>query len=112
MSAVVYRRKLCGSTFFAVVLLVATQASASEVIRIKIDKLAFSPAQASAHVGDTIEWSNADFVAHTATETHGAWDVIIPAGATRRLVLRESGAVDYYCRFHPNMKGQLHVDTK
>ena len=38
-----------------------------------MEKLAFVPAQVSAHVGDTIEWVNADFVAHTATARNGAW---------------------------------------
>jgi plastocyanin len=89
--------------------LAAARANAGEVVQIKIDQLTFAPAQLSAHVGDTVEWSNADFVAHTATESHGAFDVIIPAGATRRLLLKETGTFDYYCRFHPTMKGQLRV---
>ena len=46
---------------------------------IDVDKLAFTPAQVSAHVGDTIEWANADFVAHTATGRKKEWDVTIAA---------------------------------
>jgi plastocyanin len=34
---------------------------------------------------------------------------MIPAGATRRLLLKETGGFPYYCRFHPNMKGELTV---
>jgi plastocyanin len=49
------------------------------------------------------------FVAHTATATGGAFDVMIPAGATHRLLLKEAGSFPYYCRFHPNMKGELTV---
>ena len=56
-----------------------------------MDKLAFTPAQVSAHVGDTIEWANADFVAHTATARDGAWDVMIPAKATKSVVLKADG---------------------
>jgi plastocyanin len=52
-----------------------------------------APQQISAHVGDTIEWVNADIVAHTAT-------------ARRRAV----GTADYYCKFHPNMTGQILID--
>ena len=47
--------------------------------------------QVSAHVGDTIEWVNADFVAHTATARDGAWDVLIPVKATKSVVLKAEG---------------------
>ena len=53
--------------------------SRAETIRITVDKLAFSPAQISARVGDTIEWTNTDFVTHTATARTLDWDVT-PAG--------------------------------
>jgi plastocyanin len=98
-----------GTILAAALFLAAGQANAGEVIRIKIDKLAFVPAEISARVGDTLEWENADFIAHTATEPHGAFDVMIPAGATRRLLLKDAGTFAYYCRFHPNMKGELRV---
>ena len=62
-----------------------------EFARVEVGRLAFGPAQLSVHVGDTVEWENADFVAHTATELHGAFDVMIPAGATRRLLLKQAG---------------------
>ncbi|TIN07581.1 MAG: amicyanin, partial [Mesorhizobium sp.] len=26
-----------------------------------------------------------------------------------RITLKQAGAVDYFCRFHPNMKGHLNV---
>ena len=67
------------------------------------------PTQASAYVGDTIEWVNADFVAHTATARNGAWDVMIPANATKSVVLKTEGMVDFYCKFHPNMTGQISI---
>jgi plastocyanin len=41
--------------------------------------LRFSPAEVSAHVGDTIEWVSTDFVAHTATARNKDWDVAISA---------------------------------
>jgi plastocyanin len=81
----------------------------AEVIEVKIEKLAFTPAQVSAHVGDTIEWTNADFVAHTATARDGAWDVMIPANTTKSVVLKTEGTVEYYCKFHPNMTGRISV---
>jgi plastocyanin len=77
-------------------------------IEVTIDKLVFSPASIDAKVGDTIEWVNKDVFAHTAT-VKGGWEVMIPPKSEGKITLKEAGAVDYYCRFHPNMKGHLNV---
>jgi plastocyanin len=98
-----------GMALAAAAFLAPPQVLAGDVVKVKIEGLAFGPAQLSVHVGDTVEWENADFVAHTATELHGAFDVMIPAGATRRLLLKQAGTFEYYCRFHPTMKGELRV---
>ena len=68
-----------------------------------------APAEASAKVGDTIEWINKDVFAHTATARSGDFDVTIAPKKTETLVLKKAGTVDYYCRFHPNMKATLIV---
>jgi plastocyanin len=52
---------------------------------------------------------NADFIAHTAIARDGAWDVMLPPNATRSVVLKTAGTVDYYCKFHPNMTAQITV---
>ena len=88
-------------------LLLLAGSARAEVIQIRIEKIAFAPQQISAHVGDTIEWVNADIVAHTATARNGAWDVMLPPDSTKRVALKAAGAVDYYCKFHPNMTGQI-----
>jgi plastocyanin len=86
-----------------------TGSARAETIQVKIEKLAFTPSQITAHVGDTIEWVNADFVAHTATARDGAWDVMIAPSATASVVVKAHGTLDYYCRFHPNMIGQITI---
>jgi plastocyanin len=35
--------------------------------------------------------------------------VTIPPKKTVTLVLKKAGMIDYYCRFHPNMKATLAV---
>ena len=90
-------------------ILATASSGAAETVRIDVDKLAFTPAQVSAHVGDTIEWANADFVAHTATGRKKEWDVTIPAKGIGRVTLKKAGIIDYYCRFHPNMVGRVAV---
>lgn len=85
--------------------------SHAEAIKIVVDKLEFAPAEINAKVGDTIEWANKDILAHTAT-VRGDWDVLIAPNKSGSVVLKTAGAVDYYCRFHPNMKGRIVVAPK
>jgi plastocyanin len=96
------------SSAAAALALLATPAAA-ETIRVNVDKLAFTPAEISAHVGDTIEWTNADFLAHTATARSKEWDVMIAPNKIGRLTLKRPGDIEYYCRFHPNMTGRISV---
>jgi plastocyanin len=84
----------------------------AETIRVEISKLVFAPAQITAHLGDTIEWINADIIAHTATSKSKEFDVMIAPKATALQVLTQAGAFDFYCRFHPNMTGHMDVATK
>jgi plastocyanin len=37
------------------------------------------------------------------------FDVMIEANASASLVLKKAGVVEYYCRFHPNMKGRITI---
>ena len=78
-------------------------------IQITMENLVISPAETSAKVGDTIEWINKDIFAHTATARNGDLRRDDAAEEDRHLVLKKAGTVDYYCRFHPNMKATLTV---
>jgi len=81
----------------------------AETIQATIDKLEFAPAEVNAKVGDTIEWVNKDALAHTATATNNDWAVNIAPRQSGSVVLKKPGAVDYFCKFHPNMKGRVVV---
>jgi len=78
-------------------------------IQISMENLVIAPAEATAKVGDTIEWINKDVFAHTATARNGDWDVTLAPKKTVTLVLKKAGTVNYYCRFHPNMQATLTV---
>ena len=78
-------------------------------VQITMENLVISSAEASAKVGDTVEWINKDIFAHTATARNGDWDVTIAPKKTVTSVLNKAGTVEYYCRFHPNMKATLVV---
>ena len=78
-------------------------------IQITMDNLVISPAEVLAKTGDTVEWINKDIFAHTATARNGDFDVPMPPKKTVTSVLKKAGSIEYYCRFHPNMKAILIV---
>lgn len=77
-------------------------------VHVVIEKLAFTPAEIAVKAGETIEWTNKDRMAHTAT-VKGGWEVMIPPGAVATRVAETGDSVDYYCRLHPNMKGRIKI---
>lgn len=83
----------------------------AETITVIVDKMAFSPADISAKVGDTVEWVNKDSFAHTAT-VEGGWEVMLPVKKSGSIVMDKAGTIAYICRFHPNMKGTITVSAK
>jgi plastocyanin len=91
------------------VALAAANAGAAHAatITVTIKDMKFTPATVSAHVGDTIVWTNDDFVAHTATARDKAWDVTIAPGKTGSITIAAAGDVAYFCRFHPMMVGEV-----
>ena len=76
---------------------------------VTIENLAFLPAEITVKAGETIEWTNKDRFAHTVT-VKGGWEVVIPPGKVATHVATADDTVDYYCRFHPNMKGRITVE--
>jgi plastocyanin len=78
-------------------------------IEISMENLEISPAEASAKVCDTVRLVNKDDFAHTATAQNGDFDMTMPPKKTVTMVLKKAGKVEYYCRFHPNMKATLNI---
>ena len=93
----------------AALALVTSVSAHAATIQITMENLVISPAEATAKVGDTIELVNKDILAHTATARNGDFDVMMPPKKTVTYILKKAGTIDYYCRFHPNMKAVLNV---
>ena len=87
----------------------ASVSAHAATIQIVMDKMVFAPLETKAKVGDTVEWINKDVFVHTATARNGDWDINMPAKKTVTSVLKKAGTIEYYCRFHPNMKAKLTV---
>jgi plastocyanin len=94
----------------AALMLAGSVPAHAATIQITMENLVIAPGETSAKVGDTIEWVNKDIFAHTATARDGDFDVTMPPKTTMTLVLKKAGTVDYYCRFHPNMKAVLKIE--
>ena len=84
------------------------QAPRTHVVIMK--DIAVQPVDLTVNRGDTIVWKNEDFVPHTATARDGSWDSkTIDADSSWSLVVEKPGRQDYYCIFHPNMRGTIYV---
>jgi len=86
------------------------------VVQIVIDQAAFSVLKKPIAVGDIVEWVNNDVVDHTATEKvpekARGWDAVVRVGRKVRVEMKKPGTIDYVCRFHPNMTGQIVVRAR
>lgn len=101
--------RLASSAMMLVLAAMAVPAHAA-TIEITMENLVVSPAEVSAKVGDTINWINKDVFAHTATAKNGDFDVTLPPKKSTTSVLKKAGTIEYYCRYHPNMKATLKIE--
>jgi plastocyanin len=90
------------------VVAIDTPASA-KTLHVTIDREAFGDLPAHAQVGDIVEWLNRDFVAHTATARDGSFGVELMPAKSGQAVMKHSGKVSFYCRYHPTMVGEIDV---
>ncbi len=81
---------------------------ASQTRDVMIRGFAYQPAVMTAHVGDTVQWKNADIVPHTVTATDKSFSSgVIAPGATWKFLAHKAGVFPYLCTLHPNMHGKL-----
>jgi plastocyanin len=85
----------------------ATQTAAATVV---IDDFAFSPANATFRVGQTVTVTNKDTAPHTWTSAEGGFDTgTLKPGETGTVTLKKAGTFNVVCTFHPNMTGTVTV---
>lgn len=100
---------LLGATALVLADVGSASAVAPATVRIAIGAMAFSTPKSQVIVGDTVEWVNGDVVDHSATDKGGSWNVSIAPGKSGKVVMKQAGTFDYYCRYHPNMVARLVV---
>jgi plastocyanin len=78
------------------------------VQEISIIDFAFAPASLKVEKGDAVIWTNMDSVEHTVTAdtfTSGP----LASGESYTYTFEEEGEYEYFCSFHPQMKGTINV---
>jgi plastocyanin len=77
---------------------------------VRIEGMKFVPERLEVAAGDTVVWTNKDFLPHsvTASEARVESGDLTP-NKSWRFVARKQGEMDYICRLHPVMKGVLVV---
>ena len=87
-----------------------TAAADGTTTPVTIENFAFVPPAVTIAVGDAVEWTNKDPVAHTATATDQAFDSgNLNPDQTFTHTFETAGTYDYVCTYHPYMKGTVTV---
>lgn len=87
--------------------LAAAPAALAADYTIVLDNMTFGALPATLHAGDTIIWQNNDIFRHSATALDQSFDVDLPPKTGARMVVGAAGSVEFFCKFHPGMKGKL-----
>ncbi len=81
------------------------------ITEVEISGFAFVPATITIPVGTTVTWTNQDPVPHTVSSREGVFESgNLPGGATFSYTFDQIGSFEYYCKFHPYMKGEVIVE--
>jgi len=80
-------------------------------VKVDMKNIQFVPKQITAKVGQKIEWTNGDSVAHTVTAKSGAdFDSgTLDPGADFSFTPTKAGKINYVCEIHPNQTGTITV---
>jgi plastocyanin len=87
-----------------------TESAAAGEVSVAVEGFAFSPADITATVGQTITFTNGDSAPHTATLDDGSCTTPnIAPGSSDGLTFSAAGTYPFHCNVHPNMKGTITV---
>jgi len=86
--------------------------AAAESAAVEIKDFAFNPPTINVPVGGSATWTNDDGTAHTATglDRDALQSGAIAPGGSFTQAFDTAGTFEYFCEFHPNMKGSIVVE--
>jgi amicyanin len=78
---------------------------------VNITNFAFTPANLTVKVGDTVTWTNHDEEPHTVVANDGSFHSPgLDANGTYSFTFTSPGSFDYICSIHPFMRGTVVVN--
>ena len=85
---------------------------AAESLPVEIKDFAYNPPAIEVPVGGSVTWTNQDNVPHTATgiDREALQSGAIAFDASYSQTFDTAGTYEYFCEFHPNMKGSVVVE--
>jgi plastocyanin len=78
-------------------------------VEVRMAGRAFSPATATAKVGDVVGWTNNDSAPHNAIFGAGCRTATLEQGDSASLVFTAPGTYGYACGIHPDMTATIEV---
>lgn len=85
---------------------------------VTIQNASYRPSVVRVRQDGRVTWVNQDDEAHTVSAplpgqvtTEGAWDLVLQPGQSQSRRFMIPGRYDYYCRFHPRMRGAVVVEA-
>ena len=100
---------LVGSAVAAAVPAVPAQAAVTDA---RISNFSFSPDPVTIHVGETVQWTNADGASHTVTADDGSFtSQSLGSQGTFSHTFDQPGTVAYHCAIHSSMHGTVKVEA-
>lgn len=88
---------------------IASQADAGDPA-VEIKGFRFQPDKVTVQVGSTVTWTNKDRAPHTVTSRNEVFSSgKLGRGDSYFFTFTEPGTYDYYCKFHPSMRGTVVV---
>ncbi len=86
--------------------------AAAESLAVEIKDFAYDPPETTVSVGGSVTWTNEDPAPHTATglDREALQSGTIATGESFTQTFDTAGTFEYFCEFHPNMKGSVVVE--
>src|SRR5215218_4425055 len=86
--------------------------ASAESVAVEIKNFSFNPPEITVPAGGSVTWTNGDTVPHTATglDREALQSGAIAPGESFTQTFDKAGTFEYFCEFHPNMKGSVVVE--
>jgi plastocyanin len=88
----------------------SSQPATGGAAQISMKNIAFTPADVTVKVGQTVTWTNDDAAQHDVVANDGTFKSdLLGTGQTFSFTFTKAGTFAYYCAVHPQMKGTVTV---